>query len=93
MNKNYLIILLILSLLLTGCSSKSNDLLNLKSCQDSCLNKNMSFNSYTLIDSRNMSYLQCTCNSYLEVELSVPIIGAVPDLTYDKLHYIKQPIA
>ena len=62
----------------------------MKLCQESCLSKNMSFNSLTSFNDNSTSrVLQCTCNSYVEIKLSVPIVGGYPDNSYPKQNYTK----
>jgi len=40
----------------------------------------MSFNSFKSFNDNSSSYeLQCTCNTYIEVKLSVPIVGGLID--------------
>ena len=69
LNKNIFLIIILSLLLVTGCS-KQDKLNNLRTCQESCLNENMSYNSYqTFPDSNNASIevLKCSCDKYVEV--------------------------
>jgi hypothetical protein len=62
----YFIIGLVFLLLFTGCS-KEKDLNNMRICQESCLTKNMSFNSLTSFDNSTNNFIKCSCDVYVEV--------------------------
>ena len=65
----FFIFLILSLLLLTGCS-KEDKLNNMRTCQESCLSMNMSYNSYdTFSDSQNdsINVLKCSCDKYVEV--------------------------
>jgi outer membrane lipoprotein-sorting protein len=62
----FIILIIVCLTLVIGCS-KENKLANMKDCQEGCLSKNMSFNSFTSFKSDNNTFLKCNCDFYLGV--------------------------